>query len=289
VAATAATLVNRVRRFIRDFPDNDSSTASIASGGTTLTVADTAALYVLYRPLEMGQEALIPTAKPSGTTLTVRRGARGTTAASYASGTTILVHPNFLAQEILDALNSAIQAAFPLIYVPVLDTSLTTAANTFEYTVPNMPGTYGGASIPIQRVSKLELKLLGETDYVTTTAWDVRRGATPKLQFLREPDPNGTVRVHGFGPFPDLGFSDSLHTLWPVFAEDYLVWHASAFLLAAGEAGRVRADTGAVDNREQANRTGSSMSASNALYQRALTRLSQAAMPPLPKHCKAVF
>jgi hypothetical protein len=281
--------VNRVRRFIRDFPDNDSSTASIASGGATLSVADSAALYVLYRPIEMGQEALIPTAKPSGTTLTVRRGARGTTAASYASGTTILVHPNFLAQEILDAINSAIQASFPLIYKPTLDTSLTTLANTYEYTVPNMPGTYGGASIPVPRISKLELKLTGEADYVRTKAWDVRRGATPKLQFLREPDTGATIRVHGFGPFPDLAFADSLDTLWPVFAEDYLVWHAAAFLLAAGEAGRVRSDTGAIDNREQANRTGSSMTASNALYQRALTRLSQAAMPPLPKHVKVVI
>ena len=289
MATTAATLVNRVRRFIRDFPDNDSSTASLASGGATLSVADTAVGYVLMRPIEMGQEALIPTAKPSGTTLTVRRGARGTTAASYASGTTILVHPNFLSQEILDALNSAIQASFPLIYVPVLDTSLTTSANTYEYTVPNMPGTYNGASIPIPRISKLELKLVGDSNYQRTKAWDVRRGATPKLQFLREPDAGSTIRVHGFGPFPDLAFADSLHTLWPVNAEDYLIWHASAFLLAAGEAGRVRVDTGAIDNREQANRVGSSMTASNALYQRALTRLSQASMAPLPKHIKTVI
>lgn len=284
MATTATTLVQRVRRFLRDWPDFDSLTASTSSTATTLTVADASS--TVYSPrwdIEIDNEAMI-VRSGAGTTLTVKRAHKGTTAATHASGAAILLRPHFLSLEILDALNSAIQASFPLIYKPVLDTSLTTSSNTYEYTVPNMPGTYNGASIPIPRLSKLELKLSGETDYQRVRGWNVRRGATPKVQFELEQEASATIRVHGFGPFPDLAFTDSLDTLWPVHAEDYLIFHATATLLASGEAGRVRVDTGAIDNREQANRAGSSMAASTALLQRAQLRLRDAAMPAMPKH-----
>jgi hypothetical protein len=289
MATSATTLVNRVRRFVRDNPDYDALTASVSSGGTTLTVAD--ASTTVYSPrwaIEVDQEAML-VRSGSGTSLTVKRGASGTTAASHASGAAVLIRPQFLSQDILEALNSAIQNSFPLIYRPVLDTSLTTAANTFEYTVPNMPGTYNGASIPMPRLSKVELKESGDYDYREVLDWDVLRGTTPKVQFRFEKNASATIRVTGFGPFPDLAFSDSLDALWPVNAEDYLVYYAASYLTASGEAGRVRTDTGAIDNREQANRVGSSMSASNYLFQRAQKRLVDAALPPMPKHVKAVL
>ena len=53
-------------------------------------------------------------------------------------------------------------------------------------------------------------------------------------------------------------------------------------LITSGEADRVRQDVAVLDQRENANRTGSSMSASNALYNRFPKRLNDSAMAPSP-------
>jgi hypothetical protein len=97
------------------------------------------------------------------------------------------------------------------------------------------------------------------------------------------------VRVNGFAPFAHLTVSGSLSALWPANADDVLVLFAASDLLASGEAGRVRSDTQAVDNREQANRVGSSMSAANALFNRFLQARDQASMGPMPKHVRSVL
>jgi hypothetical protein len=59
--------------------------------------------------------------------------------------------------------------------------------------------------------------------------------------------------------------------------------------MASGEAGRVRVDRGATDNREEANVTGASMRGSQALYNRFLQRRSDAAMAPMPRHVRSVI
>jgi hypothetical protein len=73
-------------------PRTDVSTASLATGATTLTVADTN-IYQRYDVLRIGNENVRVTAIPSGTTLTIVR-AQGTTVdpgSSYASGTSIAI------------------------------------------------------------------------------------------------------------------------------------------------------------------------------------------------------
>ena len=269
---------------MRDWPDQDALTASISNSGTTATVADSS-IYTANWPIEIDEEMLIVRAKPSATTLTVKRAAFGTTGASHANGAAILVRPSFSSLEILDALNAALDQTFPYIYRPVLDTSLTTSADTYEYTVPNLPS--GG--VPIPYLSRVEIKGSGETNFRAISSWTVRRGATPKIQFRRATEAGGTIRVHGYGPFTRLASGDSLDALFPLNAEPLLVWGAAAVLLASGEAGRVRVDTGAIDSREQANRVGASMQASNQLHQRFLLGLRDAAMAPMPKHLKATF
>lgn len=283
-----ATLVSRTRRFVRDWPQEDALNGSITASATTLTVAD-GTLYADNWLLEIDQETLFVNGNGSGTTVTVRRGMRGTAAATHADQAPVLIRPHFLYAEVLDALNRGLQDTYPKLYKPVLDTSLTTTASTFEYTVPNMPGTYGGDTLPIPYLSKIELKFSGETDYREVRGWSVRRGSTPKIQFEYEPEASATIRVHGFGPFPDLATGDSLDALFPRNAANLLDVAAASFLLASGEAGRVRVDTGAVDDREQANRVGSSMTAANSLYQRFLRMLENAAMPPMPPHVKPTF
>lgn len=283
-ATSVSELINRTRRMVRDWPDQDVTTASLTSTASVVSVAD-GTLYTKNLHIEIDQEVLTVAATGSGTTFTARRAAWGSTAASHATTSVVLLRPQYPSLQILDALNQAKDEAFPLIYQPVLDTSLTTLSNTYEYTVPNMtsPTTF------IPYISKVELKLSGTSNYFEVRDWSIRRGSTPKIQFSDVQDSGATIRVHGFGPFADLAFTDSLSAVWPYNADKILPVGAAAFLLMSAEAGRAKVDTLATDSREMANRPGASLSVSNALYGRFRSMLLNAAMPRLPIHAKPTF
>lgn len=270
---------------MRDWPDQDVLTGAVAtSTASTLTVAASSA-YFVNQVIEIDQEALIVRLAPSsGTTLTVARGAYGSTAATHANAAPILKSPGWLTLDYLDALNAALFAAWPLVYKPVVDESLSTSSLTYEYAIPNMAGT----TIPIPAISEVWVKETGDTKFREKRDWDVVRGATPKIKFKRD-EPAGTLRIVGFGPFTRLAYTDSLDVLFPPAAEDPLVEYVASRLLASGEAGRLRVNTGAVDDREQAVRAGSSIQAGSAMLNRFLRSLAGAAMPPMPKHVQSVI
>lgn len=279
MAITVTSLIQQTRRFARDYPELDVTTASISSGGTTLSVADST-IYAKNWNIQIDTESLVVVALASGTTLTVRRGAQGTTAASHASGATVLIKPAYIDQEYLDALNYAQDQCYPYIYREVDDTSITTVVNTFEYTIPNDAVT----SKPIKSIYRVQLKGPGEFDYRVSRGWTVIRGTTPKIQFKREPYPSTTVRLQGFGYFADLAFGGSLDTKFPEEAANTLVLGAVEYLAGSGEMGRTRVDTGVIDAREQANRPGSALNLSNAYLSRFERSVFKHAMPPLPKN-----
>jgi hypothetical protein len=283
MATAVSTLIQRSRRFVGDWPDQDVTTASISSSSATLTVADSS-IYGTNWIIQVDQEAMRVKALPSATTLTVMRGIQGSTAASHATAATVLVRPAWTDQEYLDAVNAAIDATFPFYYQPVTDTSLTSDGATYEFAVPNMPNT----SVPIPFLYKIEVKISGDPAWRQANRWDVRRSSSPIIKFRSMVAP-GTIRVHGFGPFSQVGFTDSLPALWPVWGDDVLLEYIANKLLMSGEARRVRQDVGAKDNRENANQAGSSSAAASQLYQRFLFRLQQQPMPPLPKHVVPTF
>jgi hypothetical protein len=288
MSITQQTLIQQTRRLLRDWKDFDSTTASLSNSVTTVNVADSS-IYAARWPIEVDQELMMVRALPSGTTLTVERGAMGSTAASHASGAVVLIRPDFYSVEIADALNQGILACFPQIYKPVNDTSLSTADNTYEYTVPNMPGSYNGSTIPIPYVNRLEIKVPGDLTYRPMKRYEILRAATPLIKLRSPYAVGGTLRVSGFGPFPPLAsITDTLDAQWPVAAQYLLPIYAASHLLQSGEAGRVRT-TGPRDDREAANRAGSSMSAGLQLYNRFLRELASCAMPPLPKHVRPVI
>lgn len=287
MSITAVSLYQRTRRYLRDYRDLDSLTAALTdTTGTTVTVADTS-IYQVRWPIEIDQETMVIRAIPSGTTLTVERGAFGSTAATHSNGATVLIRPAYYGVEILDALNEGIQACYPLIYKAVLDTSLTISSNVWEYAVPNMPGTYNGDTIPIPRISYIEIQEPGVVPYFPSEAFAILRGAAPTIKFFNLQTPAAKVRIRGFGPFPDLAdFTGSMDAQWPKQANYLPPLYAAASLLMSGEAGRVRVTSGAVDNREQANRVGASLQAGMTLMNRFQVELARSAMPPMPKHVR---
>lgn len=276
----AVTLVNRTRTLLRDWPSQDVLTVSLTSFGTTATVASSSPYAIGWR-FQVDQEAIQVASLASATTLTVVRAAAGTTAAAHAASAAILIRPAFFDTEILDGLNVGIDSCYPSIYKEVLDatTLSVTDATTYEYTIPST----------LRHLARLELKSPGDYAWRETKRWEIRRGATPKLKFHEVPAVGALIRLHGYGTFAHLAITDSLDAQWPVNGEQLPVLYSAAQMLASGEAGRVRVDTGARDDRESANRTGSSTAAGRDLLSRYGLLLAQAEMPPLPPHVVSVF
>jgi hypothetical protein len=279
LATTLDTLVQRVRRFMRDYPAPASAlTISLSTSAASITVSDTSVLPANY-VVEIDYEALLVTASVSSTVVNVMRGWAGTTAASHLNSSSILIRPGFMAVEIIDALNAAKDEMYPYVYKPVLDTSLSSDDVTYEFTIPST----------IKHLSKVDLLVTGDTAYRPVTDWTVLRAGTPKLKFKRAPV-GGTLRLHGFGPFDDLSASgDTVDTLFPANAERPLVLGAASRLLGSAEAGRTRVDVGLRDDREAANRPGGALTLANQLERRFEKALLRAAMPPLPVHVTSVL
>jgi hypothetical protein len=285
MATSAQTLVTRTRTLLRDWPTQDALTVSLSSFGTIATVAATSGYQIGWR-IQIDQEAIQVASLASSTTLTILRAAAGTTAAQHANGAGILIRPGFLDAEILDGINVGIDACYPTLYKEVLDTSLSvTDATVYEYTIPTMPT----GSAVIDYLSKLELKAPGDYAWRETARWEIRRGATPKVKFHEVPAVGTAIRLRGFGPFQHLAIGDSLDTQWPQNGDQLPVLYAASQLLASGEAGRVRFDQGARDDREAANRPGAGTAAGRDLLSRFVLLLEQVAPPPLPPHIISVF
>lgn len=273
-----------------DVPNFDVLTAALTdTTGTTVTVADT----TIYAPrwfIEIDYETMVVRAKPTGTTLTVARGANGSTAATHSNGTAVLIRPAFTSQEILEALNQSLAEMYPLVYKPFYDTTITTTDSTYEYTIPNAPDTYEGNSWPMPWLYKVEAKYAGDLTYRELTRWWIERG-NPKLLKFRSAEPAGaTLRLSGITPFPPFASTSTvLDSMFPPQAVPILPMYAAAYLLMTGEAARDRYDTGSIDRREEAQRTGASLQTGTMLWQRAQAALMRAAMPPIPRKLKKII
>lgn len=264
-----------------DYGPTDTLTVSLSSTATSLSVTDSS-LFSARWALQIESELLYTRGNPTSTTVNVQRGYQGSTAVSHPNSTTITIQPAFTDNEYLDALNEAVDASFPLLYQRVQDESLAVIATDWEYTIPNLNGA------PIPYLSKVWIKETGDDVFREKRDWSVIRGATPILVFDRSEI--GTVRLDGFGPFASFTTTSStLSTQFPAGGESFLVEYACQRLLTSGEARRVRQDVGLPDQRENATRTGSSMSAANALFSRADNLLRRCAMPPMPKPVRPTF
>jgi hypothetical protein len=283
MSTTLQTFVDRTRRYLRDWPDQDALTASCTSAATSLAVADTT-LYFVNEPIEIDQETMVVRALASGTSLTVHRGAFGSTAATHASSSTILVRPRFFQTEIIDAINQGFDACFPAIYKPVTQDYTGIDGFTYEYTIPSIDGN------PIRFISDLQIMEPGDLAFRPFRGWNIVRGTSPFIKLRRLAPSLSTLRINGYAPFPHLSaLTDTMDATWPSNADALPVLFAVSQLAMSGEALRVRADTGAIDNRESATKPGSSMAFAQQMLQRFDYLLRKLAMPPMPPHVVSVL
>lgn len=300
--ATLAALIDSTRNFIRDTPDYDQTTASLNASTATITVADVSQ-YRARWAIEIDYETIMLRAvSASGTSMTGTRGWRGSTATSHANSAAVLIRPAFYAQEIIDSLNHAVQAMYPYVYKPVVDTSLTVLTNQYQYVIPDMPGYTG---YPIPAIYRVEILQPGDYTYRGTRRFEVERGFVtagspassgsvastyPIIKFRGLPPVSGVIRVSGYGPFPPLtNLTDTTDPLMPPSAVRLLPRIAAGYLLLSGEAGRDRSDVGPTDRREEANVAGSSLRTGLSVLNRSDLELLRAASPPLPRHVKSVI
>jgi len=279
-------LVQYTRRMLRDWPVYEQLGSSLSSSTTSVTVAD-GTIYGNRWLIDVDLETMLVT-NTASTTLTVIRGIRGSTPTTHAVGADILMDPQNPSIDIIDAINMGIDAAWPFFYKLILDTSITAADSTYEYTLPSMPGTYDtGATPQVPIVTKLEIKQTSDLTYRELRRWQIVSAPDGSRLFkLRTAEPaGGTFRVTGYGPFPHLSLAtDTLDESWPKGAQHLPALYAAAHLMMAAEAGRDRADFETVDRREEASRPLVSLQTGNTLMQRWMRETLQNAMPPIPKH-----
>lgn len=301
MSTTLATLVDRTRNLVRDTPDYDQLTASLSASSTSLSVSDSS-VYRARWPVEVDYETMQIRAIPNATTLIVARGWRGSTAASHANSAGVLIRPSFYSQEIVDALNTGVASSFPYLYYPVVDTSLVATSSTYQYVIPSMPGF---TSYPIPMIYRVDFLLPGDLTFRKTSRWEIQRGHVtsgspslsgsiastyPIIKFRSLPPVGGTIRIHGYGPYPPLvNMTDTLDPLFPPNAAYLLHKIAAGNLMMSAEMGRSRSDSGPVDRREEANRGGLALSAGMNILGRTELELLRNCQPPLPRHVKAIL
>lgn len=302
MSVALSTLVDRTRNFLRDTPDYDQLTASIDASTTTIPVLDSNDYYRARWPIEIDYETMMIRTISTSFNLSTTRGWRGSTKSAHAAGAGILIRPAFYAQEIIDSINTAIGMCFPYLYYPVVDTSLIALTSQYQYVIPNMPGSTG---FPIPIIYHVDMLQPGDLAFRQVRRWSIHRGTVtsgspslsgtiastyPVIQFTSLPAVGGTIRIHGFGPFPQLvNLTDTLDPLFPPQCAHLLPRIAAGYLLQSGEAGRDRSDTGPVDRREEANRGGLSLAAGMNVLGRTELELLRNAMAPMPRHVKSVF
>lgn len=286
MASTAASLIQRVRRRVRDWPEADTITASMSSSATTVTVTDVDATYgpryTINHLIEIDTETMRIRDVNTGTnTLTLLRAVLGSTAATHTSGTRLLYNPHYPWVEILDLLNDGLDSLWPRFYQEVDDaTSLTATSDDYDYTIPNVTGL----SIPIPRIRKVLVRPPGFTEWHDTRRFEIIRGGTPQLRMLTNLSDNTEIRLLGYAPLPHLASGDSTHAQLPYHADNLAVDWAVSVLLYEGESGRVRFDEGPIDDREQANQAGAALRIAREWERRFYQRRDEQAMPPMEPH-----
>ena len=180
----------------------DSSATSIAYNGDLLSVEEEDALDA-GAIIEIGQELMICTdLNAVANTITVTRGARGTTAASHSIGDLIKIAPPFPRKVVFDAVKDQINNLFPTLFA--VDTQSVTSATGYvllgDYSTP---GTHNYIVSVIKAISQY-------TDFTagSDTTGVVFNGVSCQLVELPNPftytDDSGTERTITYSTGPSV-------------------------------------------------------------------------------------
>jgi hypothetical protein len=235
VSVAVNALHDRVRRAIGDYPAFDVTTSAPNTAAATFTSANTAA-YQVGQTIAIDQEQMFVTAV-GATSISVTRGWRGSTAASHATSTPVLLSPQFGPQDILDALNEGLRAIWPYFFKWVEDETVSTTSDLqADYAMPTAFGESG-------LVTDMEILMPG----LTNDGWrgfrwfrHLRGANGNTISLVRIPPVGTKIRMKGLAPFnQDLAYGNFTDIQLIDSGVPALVIYAQHYLLQQREANRV--------------------------------------------------
>ena len=224
MTTTVASLVDRVRDLLGDFEGDAATTLGAAISSTSATSIQTASIADIADGdwLLIDYELLRVTATAEGPpiTVTVRRGARGTTAATHDNAALVIVNPVYHGLQILNALNGALSRMHKLV---VDESTLTIVENQFDYTIP----------ATLDRLFRVEIENSDEaSEFNVIRAWDVTDDN--ELRIYGTFPTGRNLKLVGTNKFTRMAIAGSLDTDFPDTndaALSYLVYDAVGHLL----------------------------------------------------------
>jgi len=223
MTTSLATLVERVRDLLDDYGDQVTNLAAAITDTSATTCTLSSSEDVAKDDwLSVDYETMLVTAMSSGPayTCTVRRGHRGTTAATHSNGATVIVNPLYPSSRIFSALN----AALGKVTKQVKDTStLTVTEDTFAYTVPST----------IDTLWRVEIENSDEnSQFFVMRNWEMLDGSTFRIMGNYDTDRN--IACVGTAKFSALTIGGDLDSSFPddnQNAINFLVYEAAGQLL----------------------------------------------------------
>jgi hypothetical protein len=280
MSTAVSTLVDEIRDRLGDYGEGTTalSAAVTSTSATTMTLDDTTVLHVgdwLLIDNEIVEVVEVDTT-------TVRRGARGSTAATHSNGAVVRVNPRVGNHTILSALNAAQAAAYPSLYELVEDTTTVVVTDQYSYDVPSSGSVY-----VMDRVFRVEIESENLDDvYIPLRNWDLDDKHTVRIYDINAWSAGQSIKFVGIKPFDSMTLSGNLDSAFPDTddnAIEYLLLNAQGRLLITVQTRLAARDSfvGMTDSF-QAAQPYMSLSVGTQLIKESKALLKQARMP-LPK------
>jgi hypothetical protein len=237
--ATVRSLIARVRDRLRDYGDGivQLATALTDTTGTSVTVNTAEGLAPNYFLLV--DDEVLEIVNLSGTTLTVIRGARGSTAATHLVDAIMRINVVCSSDTVLEALNLALDLSYPKLYKYVENETLAVVSEQYEYSIPAVDSVY-----VLDDLYRVEIENCLETgEFLTSRNW---RPLGPHSFQVNADYPEGrSIRLIGKKRFSALTVAGNMDTSYPTdeAAIQYLVLYATGTLLMEHNAELAKRDS----------------------------------------------
>jgi hypothetical protein len=227
---SVASLIEEIRDRIGDYGEGTTAlSAAVSSTSTATFYFDDSGVLHAGDFLLIDNE-LVEVIDESGGT--VRRGARGSTAATHAAGAVVRVNPRVGNHTILAALNAAQAAAYPSLYKLVEDTTLTVATDQYVYDIPSSgtPAVY-----VMDMLIRVEIE--SETNdgvYIPIRNWDLEDKYTIRIYNINSWSSGQSIKLVGIKQFDPMTLGGNLDSSFPdsdYNALEYLKLNATARVL----------------------------------------------------------
>ncbi len=219
-------LITRIDDLLENYGTNSTTLAAAVTDttGTSFSVDDQAVASAGDWATVDGETVEITECTDgSPDTFTVRRGMRGSTAATHSNGAVIRIGLDFITQRILNALNLAQAAAYPQLSTIVEDEVLEVVANQFDYVRPTT----------LDHVRQVWIETSTSGVYQMINNWDMNYASYIHLYQTYSTGRN--IKVVGTKRFSEMTYSGNLDLQFPdtdMAAVGYLVYDAASTLIS---------------------------------------------------------